>query len=245
MRIVFGHNNFLIKSYSPEELGIFNEQGGQGLKFQVRQRYAHLFWIPFFPIGKAWVIKKEGDESLYVMPEEIKSAIVSRHGTPRTPWYSFALILIGVAIWLFTLLGDAVDHQNYKDSFYNTAAETKMFIKYPTTGDCYVFTKYDEPDRYSTSAEIILKVLSYDENKTRFISLYQDLYQDAESNDRYDYFKSFDLAEAYGYNPTMIDKSAILNTLDDSYGESKNPVKLEPLSGYYILQKVDRRKLEE
>jgi hypothetical protein len=243
--IVFGHNNFLIKSYTLEELGIYSEQDSSSIMFQVRQRYAHLFWIPFFPIGKLWVTKKKGIDTLYEMPAEIKSAILSRYGTPRTPWYSFALIFLGIAVYLFVLMGEAVDRQRWKNDFYNTVEETKMFIKYPTTGDCYVFTKYEGADRYSNSVDIILKVKQYDENKTMFVSLYPDLYKDAESNDEYSYHESFDLAEAYNYNPTYIDKKELVKALSDEYSSNKTPVKIEPLEGYYILNKVDRRPLEE
>ena len=243
--IVYGHNNFLLKSYTPQELGISKDGETSGILLQVRQRYAHLFWIPFFPIGKLWVIKKAGDESLYQMPLDIKNAIIARHGTPGTPWYSFALILIGLAIGLFIKLGDVMDNQRYESNFYNRVEESKMLIKYPTTGDCYVFRKYESQDKWSDSDDIILKVKAYDETKTQFISLYEDLYNDAESNDQYDYHNSFDLAEAYNYNPTYIDKKALENTLENEYNGSKTPVKLSPLEGYYILEKVDRRPLEE
>jgi len=244
MRIVFGYNNFLIKSYSAEELGINNEQGASQIKFEVRQRYAHFFWIPFFPIGKMWVLKKPGNDDLYKMPEELQAAIISQHGKPRTPWYSFALILLGMAIGLFVLMGDAIDSHNYKTSFYNKVGENKMLIKYPTTGDCYVLLKYEEPNRFSHSDNIILKVKGYDENKTRFISLYPELYKDAESKDLYEYHKSFDLAEAYNYNPIYIDKSQLVNALNDEYTAWKTPVKIEPLEGYYSLEKIDRRELD-
>jgi hypothetical protein len=243
--IVYGYNNFLIKSYTPEELGIFREQGSPEIKLEVRQKYAHLFWIPFFPIGKIWVVKKGGLDTLYEMPVEIKNSILARYGTPGTPWYSFALFIIGLTIGLFYLIGDKLEQQGFKNDYYNAIGESKMFIKYPTTGDCYIFRKYDEPDTYSNSTDIILKVKSYNDNKTQFISLYPDLYKDVEGEDSYNYHKSFDLAEAYNYNPTFIDKKALENSLEDLYGKSKTPSKLEPLEGYYILQKIDRRKLEE
>lgn len=243
--IVYGHNNFIIKSYTPKEIGITGDMEASGIKLQVRQRYGHLFWIPFFPIGKLWVIKKDGDESLYVMPEEIKRTIISRYGNPGTPWYSFTLILIGVAIGLIAMLSESIDKQRYEDNFYNTVDETKMFIKYPTTGDCYVLRKYEKQEKYSNSIDIILKVKQYNENKTQFISLYEDLYHDIESKDRYDYHNSFDLAEAYNYNPVYIEKKALASALKENYNDSKTPVKITPLQGYYILEKVDRRPLEE
>lgn len=241
--IVFGHNNFLIKSYTAKEVGIPEEQA-TGMLFQVRQRYAHIFWIPIFPIGKAYVLKREGEKQLYEMPTEIKQVIQARYGNPKTPWYSFALLLLGLAIGFFALIGNALDEQRYEDRFYNRYEEAKMLIQYPTTGDCYVFRKYDDPDGYS-SEDIILKVKKYDEKRTQFISLYKNLYQDAESGDRYGYHESFDVAEAYNYNPTYIDKNALKNALNGEYLGSKEPVKIEPLEGYYVLEKVDRRELEE
>lgn len=59
MRIIFGKNDYLIKSVSAEELGINNPQY-QELSFELRQEYFHLFFIPTFSLGQSWYINKNG-----------------------------------------------------------------------------------------------------------------------------------------------------------------------------------------
>lgn len=99
MRIVFGWNHFCIKAYAPHELGlpINNEHD---YKIEVRQRYFHLFWIPFFGIGKKWALRK--DSGLYELPLEFESFLKSQRLKLKTPWYTYAgplLILMGFIIW--------------------------------------------------------------------------------------------------------------------------------------------------
>lgn len=243
--IVYGHNHFLIKSYTLEDLGIFNQEGSSRIKLETRQRYFHLFWIPFIPIGKLWAIRKDGTDNLYEMPVELQNAILAKYGYPKTPWYSAALIFIAVAIGLLFWLGDMAKSISSKNDFNNSVEETRMFIKYPTTGDCYIFKRYPEPDKWGNSTTFILKVKSYDDTRTQFISMYPSLYKDADYKDESNYFERFDLAEAYNYNPTYIDKKALEKSINDDYHRSKTPVWLDPMEGYYVLEKIDRRKLEE
>lgn len=95
--IVFGHNNFLVKKYTSVDLNLPPDESFQGVSFEVRQRYAHLFWIPFFPIRKLWAIKKPGDNNLYEMPVQFKQLILAQKKSDiKTPWYSWSLFF-----WLF------------------------------------------------------------------------------------------------------------------------------------------------
>ena len=89
MRIVFGHNNFLIKSYTPAELGIPPSDKLNGIVFEVRQHYFHLFWIPFFGIGKIYVIRRTGDSGMYQMPS---SRGLSKFVLPPIPATSSAKV---------------------------------------------------------------------------------------------------------------------------------------------------------
>jgi hypothetical protein len=57
MVFVWGHNNFCIKSVKPIDLGII-ENNYDNITFELRQKYGHLFYIPFIPLGKMWVVNK-------------------------------------------------------------------------------------------------------------------------------------------------------------------------------------------
>lgn len=103
MRIVFGWNNFTIKSYKPKELGLTQEDTND-FRVEVRQSYFHLFWIPFFGLGKKWVIRKGRDT--YELPAQFLHKVKEQHLQHRTPWYTFAgplLIVTGLfCFWAYT-----------------------------------------------------------------------------------------------------------------------------------------------
>lgn len=60
MSIVFGHNNFVIKRVDPKELGLEDNPQLKNAEIQLIQRYAHLYFIPVFPIGRDWIIRRDG-----------------------------------------------------------------------------------------------------------------------------------------------------------------------------------------
>ncbi len=103
MSIVFGWNNFRIKSYKPQELGL-TQNPDPGYRIEIRQSYFHLFWIPFFGLGKKWSINKGG--KLYELPAEFVPLVQPLQRQVRTPWYTYAgplLILAGgLLFWAYS-----------------------------------------------------------------------------------------------------------------------------------------------
>ncbi len=96
MRIVFGWNNFKIKDFDPYELSLTNNVKTD-FKIEVRQSYFHLVWIPFFGLGKKWVIRKDG--KLYELPAVYINIIKQNNIKVKSPWYTFSgLILILVCM---------------------------------------------------------------------------------------------------------------------------------------------------
>ena len=94
MAFVFGWYSFKIKSYSPQDLNLDTEEWSN-TTFEVRQKVFHLFWLPFFSLGKVYARRKGG--KLYDVPNAIIAAIKAK-GKIRTPWYSFLLpILVATA----------------------------------------------------------------------------------------------------------------------------------------------------
>lgn len=240
--IIFGHNNFKIKSFSPEEAGLPASEDNN-FTFEVRQKYFHLFWIPFFPIGKVWILKKVGDEESYTIPAHIEVK-VKKNVSVGTPWYSFALVFIGIFVGLMFTLSQAQSAQNREDYFYNSVAESKMLIQYPTTGDFYKFTRYESQDGYS-SGTIILKVMQYDKDKIQFNSLEENFYAETRSFGRRERQEHYLDYETNNYNPTYIDKEILTSLLRQDYNDySSKRLKIPNLDGFYTLKEINRMNLE-
>ena len=145
--IVFGHNSFKIKSFTQRELKLPKEEGLDGIDIQVRQRYAHLFWIPVFPIGKVYCFKRRGDSSYYELPKGIKEAI-GRNQKIKTPWYSYSLLILLLLVGSWFFIQEELNSIDYKNSLYLKQAENIMKVKYPTTGDYYSFDAYNNKRGY-------------------------------------------------------------------------------------------------
>lgn len=108
MVFLFGQGSIVLKKYTTSELGLPYEVDAQ---YEVRQEYAHIFWVPLFPTGKAYVKRYQGDKELYHMPEHIELHLKENY-THRTPWYTFSgIILIALFLgWMAYL--DHLDAQN-------------------------------------------------------------------------------------------------------------------------------------
>jgi len=113
MSIVFGWNSFklreeeigalqaaAIKSMAElekERLGLPDDWDSGECSIEQRQKYFHLFWIPFFSLGKIWVLRL--DQRLYKLPNYVGT---DPQTEPSTPWYTFLgplLIVLGLLSW--------------------------------------------------------------------------------------------------------------------------------------------------
>lgn len=212
--IVFGHNNFLIKSYKPSELGIPEEEDS-GIQLQVRQRYAHLFWIPFFPIGKAYVIKQKGSSDLYNVQDNVKKLMLAaNNGSYPTKWYSFAFPILALVVGIFIVIGDKVSDSNRESRFYKEVHDKKGMIDYPTTGDYYLMESKVYSD--SRSNDVVFKVDRYTGNSVTLISGYEDIDESLPHRSRA-FLKHFDKVEGFKYNEMTISKTDLKNLVDSAY----------------------------
>jgi hypothetical protein len=96
--LVYGWNSFKLNSYEPTQLGIPTHPSDQ-FTIEHRQAYFHLFWIPFFSLGKRWVIRKDG--KMYVMADAFKPIVEQIPNKKGTPWYTFTGLLLGLAAIIF------------------------------------------------------------------------------------------------------------------------------------------------
>jgi hypothetical protein len=142
MYIVFGWNHFKIKTFDPVEFGL-SQQADPNLKIEVRQHYFHLFWIPFFSLGKKWAIRKNNE--LYEMPGVLKSTIKSRDDMRvRTPWYTYAGPLLLAIIGFGFMINEKV--QSYKwekaneKQFEEEYAQSIGLFRKPSPDDYYLLS---------------------------------------------------------------------------------------------------------
>lgn len=93
--IVFGWYSWLISRYTAKELNL-PEGDWDNVSFEVRQKCFHLFYIPFFSIGKMYVMRKDGNK--YELTSEFEAYM--RAAKPHnTPWYAYlGLILIPICL---------------------------------------------------------------------------------------------------------------------------------------------------
>lgn len=144
--IFFGWYTFLIKRYFIEDLGIPFEAVGEEIQIEVRQRCFHLFWIPFFSLGKFYAMRRE-DGELYDLPPEFKEYVRAKR-TVRTPWYTY----IGVLFLSFSLLLHIVSEKYEKHRSEQRAElfkdDRSKTIEEPIVGDQYTLSSDRIPNRF-------------------------------------------------------------------------------------------------
>lgn len=112
----------------------------EALSFQVYSRYFHIFWIPFFSLGRRGrseckVCKHALSEK--EMPEEMKIESDALKVCTRKPWWHF----IGLALLIIIVIGLKVWKVWYEKV-------EPRFIENPRVGDVYIY-QVDE-DSYSS-----------------------------------------------------------------------------------------------
>lgn len=133
MSVVFGWYSFKIKSYTVDDLNLDRSQW-QNATFEVRQKVFHLFWIPFFSIGKYFAVRKQN--KLYDVPDDIITKIKAK-GKIRTPWYSFLLPILAITIPIFVgiyiYIAESIMKYNHfnedKKNYENVIAITENELK--------------------------------------------------------------------------------------------------------------------
>lgn len=117
-----------------EELGIKLEDSTHDMRIEVRQKCFHLFWIPFFGIGKMYALRKDGE--LYNLHPELESMLRTQ-GVYKTPWYTYIGFLI-IAVG-FILYSGNQKYEQYKwdKSVAELKANKREILTNPIVGDEY------------------------------------------------------------------------------------------------------------
>lgn len=126
------------------------------LRTSVFGRYAHIYWIPFAPIGKVIAVECQHCGTVWEgkkIPNELKAAatdVQKRAVRPRSHWAGTALaLLLGVGAYGYSTMDDR---------------ENKAFLAAPKPGDIY--TVHDD----STKMYSLLKVNSTGGNVVELVA---------------------------------------------------------------------------
>jgi hypothetical protein len=210
--IVYGWNSFKIDECKPSKIGMSAEYDQQ-FTIERRQKYFHLFWIPFFGIGKIWTIKKHGDDKLYEPTAELRNLLEALPVQHKTPWYTFSLFFLAlggsVLFYFYSLVDDYSRHKSYEASLVERKDELTNSINNPAPG---TFFKMD-----ASGKEAFLKVLEAKGNS--LVCLY--------SQKKSKQYSQHQILEAFitdsvtkSFDTINISKSEMLKTINerDDYG---------------------------
>ena len=135
MSIVFGHNHFLSKKVSPHEIGLHQPEL-KGMFFERRQRYAHLYWIPVFPIGQNWYLRKNGE--LHHVTDDVNRKLKSQFSS-FVDWKAFALPLLGILGFGIFTISDSIKSRQYAAQAIVSNTQQMDLVK----------SKFNKVDNYS------------------------------------------------------------------------------------------------
>lgn len=114
------------------------------MNYTVFGRYAHLYWIPFFPVGKEIILESSHCRSTYKL-KDLDQKTKDRFQQEiekypaKTPVFHFS-----AAITLALVVGFAFYMTNKKDD------ETLEYAKNPKVGDVYHYETPELKDHFST-----------------------------------------------------------------------------------------------
>ena len=111
-----------------------------GTHFEYGLKLAHILFIPIFPLGKQWLLKRDGNS--YEVTPEATQLFDALYGKPKTPWYAFSgLILAGLALVYFSKQDTIENRQRsayLKDMKKRELEEKIRSFKNPLVSDYYV-----------------------------------------------------------------------------------------------------------
>ena len=168
MRIVFGHNRFKLKSVDPSEIGLFGSEYSN-IKFELFQKYGHLYWIPFVPLGKMWAIDK-GDQHKYVCHPDIEEKLNQMVGRSSKvsifAWTGFLLIIAGLIIFqIYEKVEQAKWQSIMEESHKKEVQERKDKVDDLSADSYLMFTTKPKGETQFGSTQIPLKVLRKENDK--------------------------------------------------------------------------------
>ncbi len=137
--IIFGSNSSHLKSEHLTEVACPHCNESDCVDISVFGKYAHVFWIPVFPMGKSGASQCQHCKQTLKekeMPQTFKSAFSTFKSQLKTPFWHFSgLLIIALFVGWMAFAGS----KNKKDN--------QAFINSPQVGDVYEYKT--EGDYYS------------------------------------------------------------------------------------------------
>jgi hypothetical protein len=124
--ILYGWNNYLLKSVQLQELGIMNAPD-PGTRIEYRQKYFHLFFIPVFPLGKFWAVRQGG--KLYEPAAQLHQALESVKVNTKNWIWSWTGILLVLGGYFIYNMNAKMEHYNYKKRTEANATVLNAYFK--------------------------------------------------------------------------------------------------------------------
>lgn len=175
MFIIYGARSTMLASFPSSGTECQNCHERNTSIISIYQKYAHIFWIPLFPLGKAIYLTCNACKQNFIakeIPENIRNSPEQKDKI-RTPWYYF----IGSALILGLIIAVTISL-----SFENNARAERLEKYFGDTkvGDMYVIQEEIERGYW-----YLYKVISIEGDNIQFIpSKYVYTTPDQAYNDR-------------------------------------------------------------
>ena len=132
------------------------------IDMHVFQKYAHVFWIPFFPLGKTGVSECDHCKQvlkLKEMPSSLRTAYDNVKAQTKTPIWTFAGLALVAALITIIIISDK-----------KKAEKNAQLILTPQTGDIFeIKTKDNQYTLYKVNQvvgdSVFVQVNNYETNK--------------------------------------------------------------------------------
>lgn len=153
--IVFGWNSFKLDSFKPSKVNLPAEMDAE-ITIQKKQKYFHLFWIPFFPIGQVWIIKKKGDSDSYEPTAAMNQYLNTLDLKHKTPWYTFALPLLAMAVGTIYFIHSEIKSYQWKQQHQeDLVRKNESFLSVVGKGEPYTYFTLKDKNNKTTYLKVI------------------------------------------------------------------------------------------
>ncbi|OJJ21180.1 hypothetical protein BKI52_11475 [marine bacterium AO1-C] len=164
--IVFGYYTIPIKSvyahHLPKDVAVT-----EGARFDCGLKLAHIMFIPAFPIEKKWLMKHQGQT--YETTSHMASLLDDLYGKPRTPWYSYAVFLLGLAALLYFFIEGKVENYRQESALIEASRSQKIspnsYYALKSSSEQYYGVKVDSSSEDKVWVRYLNNDPGYSENK--------------------------------------------------------------------------------
>ena len=124
--VIYGTGSYTIQRFTPNDLGLFNSNF-EGYEFSILKRYAHLYWIPIFPLETLFTVSKIGTSEKYEVSDPNLKTMMEAY---RIPFWKhlggFALPLIAILGCIFYNVSSNLEQKRAESSYQAKLLETKQ-----------------------------------------------------------------------------------------------------------------------